>query len=69
MGNSGEQSFFQGGTVACGGSACAICLECHEHKYTTSSYHLHHVLLSSTTENLDQLPGKNETNFHSFMVS
>ena len=35
----------------------------------TGSYHLHHVLLSRATENLDQLPGKNETNFYSFMVS
>ena len=31
---------------------------------TTSSYHLHHVLLSCTTQNLDQLPGKNERKFH-----
>ena len=27
------------------------------HRGITSSYHLHHVLLSCTTQNLDQLPG------------
>ena len=32
--------------------------------YLTGSYHLHHVLLSCTTQNLDQLPGKNERKFH-----
>ena len=30
----------------------------------TGSYHLHHVLLSCTTQNLDQLPGNNERKFH-----
>ena len=34
----------------------------------TSSYHLHHVLLSCTTQNLDQLPGNNERKFHWFMA-
>ena len=37
------------------------------HMAMTGSYHLHHVLLSCTTQNLDQLPGMNEMNFHSFM--
>ena len=32
--------------------------------HQTGSYHLHHVLLSCTTQNLDQLPGKNERKFH-----
>ena len=34
----------------------------------TGSYHLHHVLLSCTTQNLDQLPRMNEMNFPSFMA-
>ena len=33
----GEQPFFPGGTVACGSSACAICLGHHKHKYTKCS--------------------------------
>ena len=37
-------------------------------KSSTSSYHLHHVLLSCTTQNLDQLLGKNERKFHWFMA-
>ena len=37
-------------------------------KTMTGSYHLHHALLSCTTQNLDQLPGMNEMNFHSFMA-
>ena len=36
-GKSGEQLFFQGGTTARGGSACAICLGRHEHEYVKCS--------------------------------
>ena len=36
-GKSGEQSFFQGGTTARGGSACAVCLGRHEHEYAKCS--------------------------------
>ena len=36
-GKSGEQSFFQGGKTARGGSACAICLGHHKHKYAKCS--------------------------------
>ena len=36
-GKGGEQSFFQGGTAARGGSACAVCLGRHEHKYAKCS--------------------------------
>ena len=32
-GKGGEQAFFQGGTAARGGSACAVCLGRHEHEY------------------------------------
>ena len=36
-GKNGEQSFFQGNTTARGSSACAVCLGCHQHKYTKCS--------------------------------
>ena len=36
-GKGGDQSFFQGGTAARGGSACAVCLGRHEHKYAKCS--------------------------------
>ena len=36
-GKSGDQAFFQGGTGARGGSACAVCLGRHEHEYAKCS--------------------------------
>ena len=36
-GKSGDQVFFQGGTGARGGSACAVCLGRHEHEYAKCS--------------------------------
>ena len=36
-GRNANPSFFQGGTVGCGTSTCAVCLGCHEHEYAKCS--------------------------------